>query len=75
MSGKFLFVLAAVVAAVAHVAAQTPVEDNARQFLKWFDDNATVLVYDSSLASWAYNTNITAENADKVVSLLLMTGM
>ncbi|XP_012675889.2 angiotensin-converting enzyme 2-like [Clupea harengus] len=66
MSGKFLFVLAAVVAVVAHVAAQTPVEDNARQFLKWFDDNATVLVYDSSLASWAYNTNITAENADKV---------
>lgn len=69
MSGKFFFVLTAV-AVVGHALAQST-EDNARQFLKWVDDNATVLVYDYTRASWNYNTNITAENADKVVSLFL----
>lgn len=70
MSGKFLFVLTAV-AVVGHGSAQSTLEDEARQFLKWVDDNATVLVYDYTRASWNYNTNITAENADKVVSVFL----
>ncbi|XP_048108405.1 angiotensin-converting enzyme 2-like isoform X1 [Alosa alosa] len=68
MSGKFLLALMAVAAVVVGhtVGAQSTLEDNARQFLKWVDDNATELVYDYTRSSWNYNTNITAENADKV---------
>uniref|UniRef100_A0A8C5DBA4 Angiotensin-converting enzyme n=1 Tax=Gouania willdenowi TaxID=441366 RepID=A0A8C5DBA4_GOUWI len=42
------------------------VENRAREFLQRFDINASALMYQYSLASWAYNTNITKENSDKV---------
>ncbi|XP_048835406.1 angiotensin-converting enzyme 2 isoform X1 [Brienomyrus brachyistius] len=45
---------------------QSDVEQRAAEFLKSFDENATKLMYQHSLASWAYNTNITSENADKL---------
>uniref|UniRef100_A0A3B3STC4 Angiotensin-converting enzyme n=1 Tax=Paramormyrops kingsleyae TaxID=1676925 RepID=A0A3B3STC4_9TELE len=45
---------------------QSDVEQRAVEFLKRFDENATQLMYQHSLASWAYNTNITSENADKL---------
>ncbi|KAL2089517.1 hypothetical protein ACEWY4_014205 [Coilia grayii] len=66
MSGSFLVVLTALATVlVTQTGAQGSVEDQAWQFLKWVDDNATILVYDYTRASWNYNTNITAENADK----------
>uniref|UniRef100_A0A3B3SRS3 Angiotensin-converting enzyme n=1 Tax=Paramormyrops kingsleyae TaxID=1676925 RepID=A0A3B3SRS3_9TELE len=46
---------------------QSDVEQRAVEFLKRFDENATQLMYQHSLASWAYNTNITSENADKLI--------
>ncbi|KAL0181009.1 hypothetical protein M9458_023415, partial [Cirrhinus mrigala] len=51
--------------AVASVAYSQTVEDSAREFLKKFDEEASNLMYQYSLASWAYNTDITQENADK----------
>lgn len=53
--------------AMASVACSQTVEDSAREFLKKFDEEATNLVYQYSLASWAYNTDISQENADKEV--------
>lgn len=46
-------------------SAQTE-DERAREFLKRFDEQATDLMYNYSLASWAYNTDITQENSDKV---------
>uniref|UniRef100_A0AAY4C5X9 Angiotensin-converting enzyme n=1 Tax=Denticeps clupeoides TaxID=299321 RepID=A0AAY4C5X9_9TELE len=54
----FLLVLA-----VASVNAQSALEERAAEFLRKFDENATDLMYQYSLASWAYNTNITDENS------------
>ena len=51
------------------VSAQSELETQAKEFLQRFDEEATKLVYQSSLAQWAYNTNITKENADKMVSI------
>ncbi|KAL1265889.1 hypothetical protein QQF64_003916 [Cirrhinus molitorella] len=51
--------------AMASVVCSQTVEESAREFLKKFDDEATNLVYQYSLASWAYNTDISQENADK----------
>lgn len=65
MSARFLVALLAVSCAVP---AQSSVESDAMEFLQRFDANATELMYKYSLASWAYNTNITNENSDKVVS-------
>ncbi|KAM7405919.1 hypothetical protein PAMP_000332 [Pampus punctatissimus] len=48
------------------VTQEVDVETQAREFLQRFDEEATRLVYLSSLASWAYNTNITKENSDKM---------
>ncbi|XP_001515597.2 angiotensin-converting enzyme 2 [Ornithorhynchus anatinus] len=50
---------------VAVAAAQKP-EEEARQFLTQFNKQAEDLSYQSSLASWEYNTNISAENAQKM---------
>lgn len=44
------------------------VPQNVTTFLNQFNQNAEGLYYESSLASWAYNTNITEENAKKMVS-------
>jgi len=44
-----------------------PTETAAREFLQKFDVEASQLMYQYSLASWDYNTNITEENAKKVV--------
>nr|XP_046247810.1 angiotensin-converting enzyme 2 isoform X1 [Scatophagus argus] len=48
------------------VSAQSDVENQAREFLQRFDEEATQRIYQYSLASWAYNTNITKENSDKL---------
>lgn len=62
-------VLVALLAVLCTVSAQD-VETEAREFLRLFDEEATKRMYQYSLASWAYNTNITQENSDKVVSIL-----
>lgn len=54
-------------------AAELDVETQAKDFLKSYDDQATVLMYEYSLASWAYNTNITEENSNKVVGIHAQT--
>ncbi|KAI4875043.1 hypothetical protein NFI96_001343 [Prochilodus magdalenae] len=41
-------------------------EDQARAFLQKFDEDASRLMYQYSLADWEYNTNITEENSIKV---------
>ncbi|KAJ0001597.1 hypothetical protein NQD34_001393 [Periophthalmus magnuspinnatus] len=46
--------------------AQTDLESKAREFLKTFDEQASGLMYNYSLASWAYNTDISQENSDKL---------
>lgn len=43
--------------------ARANVDDEAATFLGDFNTEAVPIVYASSLASWAYNTNITEENA------------
>ncbi|XP_015226730.1 PREDICTED: angiotensin-converting enzyme 2 [Cyprinodon variegatus] len=62
--GIFLTLLA--VSSAVFLVTEADVESEAREFLKRFEQNATDKVYQSSLASWNYNTNITQENADKV---------
>ncbi|XP_051528777.1 angiotensin-converting enzyme 2-like isoform X2 [Myxocyprinus asiaticus] len=51
--------------AMASMACAQTVEERAREFLQKFDEDASHLVYQYSLASWAYNTDISQENADK----------
>ncbi|KAJ8378725.1 hypothetical protein AAFF_G00237030 [Aldrovandia affinis] len=51
---------------MACVSAQANLEEQAKEFLQRFDDGATNLMYQYSLASWEYNTNITAENSNKL---------
>ncbi|XP_034050500.1 angiotensin-converting enzyme 2 isoform X2 [Thalassophryne amazonica] len=48
------------------VDAQSDVENKAEEFLKSFDEEATLRAYNYSLASWAYNTNITKETSDNL---------
>lgn len=52
----------------ALTAAQSTTEDLAETFLEKFNYEAEDLYYQSSLASWNYNTNITDENIEKMVS-------
>ncbi|KAF3686611.1 Angiotensin-converting enzyme 2 [Channa argus] len=59
-------ILVALVALCCAVTAQSDVESKAREFLQRFDKEATERMYQYSLASWAYNTNITKENSDKL---------
>ncbi|KAI5629870.1 angiotensin-converting enzyme 2 isoform X1, partial [Silurus asotus] len=61
MSGLCILILVGISAAWAQT-----VEDGARDFLQKFDKEASRLMYQYSLASWEYNTNITAENSDKL---------
>lgn len=51
-------------------AVVTPqdVTQEAQMFLKEFNWRAEDISYESSLASWNYNTNITEETARKMVS-------
>lgn len=66
MSARILVALLAVSCAVS---AQSDVENKAKEFLQRFDEEATRRMYQYSLASWAYNTNITKENSEKLVSI------
>ncbi|RVE74318.1 hypothetical protein OJAV_G00021030 [Oryzias javanicus] len=59
-------IVAILLALVFSSAAELDVEAQAKEFLKGFDEQATELMYQYSLASWAYNTNITEENSNKV---------
>ncbi|XP_075934093.1 angiotensin-converting enzyme 2 [Anarhichas minor] len=59
-------VLVALLAVSCAVSAQSDLENKAKVFLKAFDEEATRRMYQYSLASWAYNTNITKENSDKL---------
>ncbi|XP_071389694.1 angiotensin-converting enzyme 2 [Centroberyx affinis] len=59
-------ILVAVLALACGVSAQSDLENRARAFLQAFDEQATDLMYQYSLASWAYNTNISKENSDKL---------
>lgn len=61
-------ILVALLSLSCAVSALTDVENNANEFLQRFDVEATERIYQYSLASWAYNTNITKENSDKLVS-------
>lgn len=61
-------VLVALLAVSYAVSAQSDVENKAKEFLQKFDEEATRGMYQYSLASWAYNTNISKENSDKLVS-------
>ncbi|XP_078101680.1 angiotensin-converting enzyme 2 [Sander vitreus] len=60
------WVLVALLAVSSAVSAQSDVENKAKEFLQMFDEEATRGMYQYSLASWAYNTNITKENSDKL---------
>ncbi|MBZ3882607.1 Angiotensin-converting enzyme 2 [Sciurus carolinensis] len=51
---------------VAVAAAQSTIEELAKTFLDKFNQEAEDLSYQSSLASWDYNTNISEENAQKM---------
>lgn len=53
-------------AALCSSASAQAVENQAREFLRRFDEQATDLMYNYSLASWAYNTDISQENSDKL---------
>nr|UJP38391.1 angiotensin-converting enzyme 2 [Taphozous melanopogon] len=51
---------------VAVTAAQSTTEEQAKTFLEKFNSEVEVLSFESSLASWNYNTNITDENVQKM---------
>ncbi|XP_028743609.1 angiotensin-converting enzyme 2 [Peromyscus leucopus] len=51
---------------VAVTTAQSIIEEQAKIFLDKFNQEAEDLSYQSALASWNYNTNITEENAQKM---------
>ncbi|XP_028999570.1 angiotensin-converting enzyme 2 [Betta splendens] len=59
-------VVIALLALSCAAAAQSDVESQAKDFLEKFDEEATQRMYQYSLASWAYNTNISKENSDKL---------
>uniref|UniRef100_A0A4X2M679 Angiotensin-converting enzyme n=1 Tax=Vombatus ursinus TaxID=29139 RepID=A0A4X2M679_VOMUR len=51
---------------VAVTAAQFSTEERAKEFLETFNKEAEEISYQSSLASWDYNTNINDENVQKM---------
>ncbi|XP_029702274.1 angiotensin-converting enzyme 2 [Takifugu rubripes] len=59
-------ILVALLAMSCAVFGQSDMENQTAQFLKEFDEKATERMYNYSLASWAYNTNITKENSRKL---------
>lgn len=62
-------ILVALLVLFCTVCVQSDVEAEAKAFLQRFDVEASSTMYQYSLASWAYNTNITTENSDKLVSM------
>ncbi|XP_069553989.1 angiotensin-converting enzyme 2 [Brachyistius frenatus] len=62
----FARILVTLLAVSCAVSAQSDMENRAREFLQRFNDEASDKMYEYSLASWAYNTNITKENSDKL---------
>lgn len=50
------------------VVAPQDVTQQAQRFLEEFNRRAEDISYENSIASWNYNTNITEENANKMVS-------
>ncbi|XP_060924594.1 angiotensin-converting enzyme 2 [Limanda limanda] len=52
--------------ALSCVVSAQDLEKNVTEFLKRFDEEATQRMYSYSLASWAYNTDISQENSDKL---------
>lgn len=64
MSGSFWLFLSL----VAVTAVQSTPEELAKTFLEKFNTEAEDLFYQSSLASWDFNTNIIDENVQKMVS-------
>ncbi|XP_050998310.1 angiotensin-converting enzyme 2 [Acomys russatus] len=62
MSSSFWLLLSL----LAVPTAQLTIEEEAKTFLDSFNQKAEDLSYQSSLASWNYNTNITEENAQKM---------
>uniref|UniRef100_A0A8D0JCB2 Angiotensin-converting enzyme n=2 Tax=Sus scrofa TaxID=9823 RepID=A0A8D0JCB2_PIG len=62
MSGSFWLLLSL----IPVTAAQSTTEELAKTFLEKFNLEAEDLAYQSSLASWNYNTNITDENIQKM---------
>uniref|UniRef100_A0A8C6V2R3 Angiotensin-converting enzyme n=1 Tax=Neogobius melanostomus TaxID=47308 RepID=A0A8C6V2R3_9GOBI len=61
-----LFLTLLMLVALCRSASAQTEDDRAREFLQRFDEQATQLMYNYSLASWAYNTDISQENSDKV---------
>ncbi|XP_043557438.1 angiotensin-converting enzyme-like [Chiloscyllium plagiosum] len=61
--GRSMLLLALWVVSLSAPAFSLTAEQEAQQFLHKFNTEAEKLVYQSSLASWTYNTNITDENA------------
>jgi len=59
-------IFVALLALSCSVSAQSDVETRAREFLQRFDEEASEKMYQYSLASWAYNTNITKENSNNL---------
>ncbi|XP_035508344.1 angiotensin-converting enzyme 2 [Morone saxatilis] len=59
-------IIVALLAVSSIVSAQSDMENKAKEFLQRFDEEATRRMYQYSLASWAYNTDITKENSDKL---------
>lgn len=53
---------------LAALTAAQSTEDLVKTFLEKFNYEAEELSYQSSLASWNYNINITDENVQKMVS-------
>ncbi|XP_074156029.1 angiotensin-converting enzyme 2 [Sminthopsis crassicaudata] len=51
---------------LAVTAAQSSIEKEAKEFLVAFNRDVEDISYQSSLASWDYNTNITDENVQKM---------
>uniref|UniRef100_UPI0037E8EB63 angiotensin-converting enzyme 2 n=1 Tax=Semicossyphus pulcher TaxID=241346 RepID=UPI0037E8EB63 len=62
----FARILVALLAVTCSASAQSDLENKAREFLQRFDEEATERMYNYSLASWAYNTDISQENSDKL---------
>ena len=46
---------------------------DAEQFLDEFNATAVDIAYESSVLAWAYNTNVTDYNSQKMVSSLSLT--
>ncbi|XP_059926721.1 angiotensin-converting enzyme 2 isoform X2 [Gadus macrocephalus] len=65
-AGAAAMLLLVVAVLTPGLRAQEDTETRARAFLEKFSTEASVIMYDYSLASWAYNTDITEENSNKL---------